>query len=698
MEQKEKERILVVEDEKIIAIDLQRRLEKLGYLVVGLCTTGSEAIDITLEEVPDLILMDIMLAGEVDGIEAAKVIKDRVGIPVIFLTAYADEQTLDRAKEAEPFGYILKPFKERELHTSIDIALYKYRVDKTLKQQERRFSAILHSIGDGIIAGDNQQTIQFMNPVAEALTGWSEEDAIGRPIAEVLSLWDEKTDEPIHLGEVATADPIKSGYLFKESYILRKGGDSVPVEGTVACIRDKDDHVEGQVVAVRDVSEVREMTYKLSYQASHDALTGLLNRYAFSRSLDALIQSARNENREHALIYVDLDQFKLINDTIGHEAGDELLLETTGIIRNVFRSSDICARLGGDEFGILLGDTPLERANMIAQRLHNRLSEKRLQWGMTKFNINSSIGLVMVSAESGDIHSVLAAADDACYVAKDEGGRRIKVYETTDTTFKKRRGEMQWVTRLTQALEENRFELFFQSIVPIQEAGDGEIEKVEILLRMVDEDGGIIAPKDFLPAAERYNLMPLIDRWVVKTAMASMVELNETQHIHRQFSINLSAETIAEENFFEFIQEQFGENGVRPEDFCFEITETIAISNMNTAGRFIKELKRIGCIFALDDFGSGFSSFNYLKNMPVDMLKIDGSFVMDMDVNPVNSAMVEAINNLGHVMKIKTIAEFVKNRKILEELKKLGVDYAQGYEIGKPAPLKNLLKPSVQNR
>jgi len=698
MEQKEKERILVVEDEKIIAIDLQRRLEKLGYLVAGLCTTGSEAIEVALEEVPDLILMDIMLVGEVDGIEAAKVIKDRAGIPVIFLTAYADEQTLNRAKEAEPFGYILKPFKERELHTSIDIALYKYRVDKTLKQQERRFSAILHSIGDGIIAGDNQQTIQFMNPVAEELTGWSEEDAIGRPIAEVLSLWDEKTGEPIHLGDIATADPIKSGYLFKESYILQKGGDSILVEGTVACIRDKDEHVEGQVVAVRDVSEVREMTYKLSYQASHDALTGLFNRYAFSRSLDTLIQNARNDNREHALIYVDLDQFKLINDTIGHGAGDELLLETTGIIRNVFRSSDICARLGGDEFGILLGDTPLERAHMIAQRLHNRLSEKRLQWGMTKFNINSSIGLVMIAAESGDIHSVLAAADDACYIAKDEGGRRIKVYETTDTTFKKRRGEMQWVTRLTQALEENRFELFFQSIVPIQEAGGKEIEKVEILLRMVDENGGIIAPKDFLPAAERYNLMPLIDRWVVRTAMASMVELNETQRINRQFSINLSAETIAEENFFEFIQEQFNEYGVRPEDFCFEITETIAISNMNTAGRFIKELKRIGCIFALDDFGSGFSSFNYLKNMPVDMLKIDGSFVMDMDVNPVNSAMVEVINNLGHVMKIKTIAEFVKNRKILEDLKKLGVDYAQGYEIGRPAPLKGLLKSSVQNR
>jgi diguanylate cyclase (GGDEF)-like protein/PAS domain S-box-containing protein len=698
MEQKEKERILVVEDERIIAIDLQRRLEKLGYLVVGLCTTGSEAIDTALKESPDLILMDIMLERENAGIEAAKVIKDRAGIPVIFLTAYADEQTLDRAKEAEPFGYILKPFKERELHTSIDIALYKHRVDKTLKRQERRFSAILHSIGDGIVASDNRQAIQFMNPVAEELTGWTEEDAIGRPLNEVLSLWEEKTDEPIRLGDITTADPVKSGYLFKESYILQKGGDSIPVEGTVACIRDKDDRVEGQVVAIRDVSEVREMTYKLSYQASHDALTGLYNRYAFSRSLDTLIQSARSEHREHSLIYVDLDQFKLINDTIGHGAGDELLLETTGIIRSVFRSSDICARLGGDEFGILLGDTPLERAHMIAQRLHNRLSEKRLQWGMTKFNINSSIGLVMINAESGDIHSVLAAADDACYIAKDEGGRRIKIYETTDTTFKKRRGEMQWVTRLTGALEENRFELYYQSIVPIQEADGEENEKIEILLRMLDENGEVVPPKDFLPAAERYNLMPLVDRWVVRTAMQKMVELNTVQGIRRQFSINLSADTIAEENFFEFIQEQFAEFGVSPEDFCFEITETIAISNMNTAGRFIKELKRIGCVFALDDFGSGFSSFNYLKNMPVDMLKIDGSFVMDMDVNPVNSAMVEAINNLGHVMKIKTIAEFVKNTQILEELKKLGVDYAQGYEIGRPAPLEGLLTSAVGNQ
>lgn len=691
-----KERILIVEDEKIISLDLQRRLEKFEYNVVGLCTTGTEAVEKTGELLPDIILMDIMLAGDVDGIDAAKLIKDQYQIPVIFLTAYADEKTLERAKMAEPFGYILKPFKEKELYTTIDIALYKHKVDKTLKRQERRFSAILHSIADGIIATDNEKKIQFLNPVAEEITGWKEAEAQSKYIENLITIIDENTNNIIQLPAIDTPASKKAIFYFKDTVVKNRNGETIPVEGTIASIRDSNDHVEGQVIAIRDVTQLREMSNKISYQASHDALTGLYNREAFSQSLKTMISSAKKENRQHALIYLDLDQFKLINDTIGHAAGDELLLETTAIIKNVFRSSDICARLGGDEFGVLLSDTDQETAYIIAQRLHSRLSERRLIWEKTAFNIHSSIGLVTIDSESEDIHSVLAAADDACYIAKDEGGRRIRIYKTSDTMFKKRRGEMQWVTRLTRALEENRFELFYQTIIPISPtAKESHMEKLEILIRMVDEEGNIIPPADFLPAAERYNMMPSVDRWVVNTAMSmynKVAEQNNNNEKRLVFTINLSAESMADEHFLEFIQNQIKTNNVKPFDFCFEITETVTISNMTTASKFIHELKTLGCTFALDDFGSGFSSFNYLKNMPVDYLKIDGSFVKDMDENAVNSAMVEAINNLGHVMGIKTIAEFVRNREILEKLTELGIDYAQGYEISKPQSLKALIR------
>lgn len=688
------EKILIVEDEKIISLDLQRRLEKFGYEVTGLATTGEEAISLAEKRQPDIVLMDIMLAGETDGIDAAKIINRRFQIPVIFLTAYADEKTLERAKEAEPFGYILKPFKEKELYTTIDISLYKHRIDNQLKKQERRLSAILHSIEEGIIATDGSGAIQFMNPVAETITGWSEEEARNHNLRNVFTVYNENDEEEPALLDVHNSTHT-APLFFKNSVIKNKNGAVIPIEGTIARIRDKENTTEGQVIAVRDLTEMREMSDKLSYQASHDALTGLINRTAFSQSLTNLIESAHKENRQHALIYLDLDQFKLINDTCGHGAGDELLLEATSIIKGVFRSSDVCARVGGDEFGILLTDTTQETALNIASRLHLRLSERRLTWGSNSFNIHSSIGLVIITQESKDIHTVLAAADDATFLAKEEGGKRIKVYETSDTIFLKRRGEMQWVSKLTKAMEEDRFELYYQPIVSLKDdQSEMKETKHELLIRMINEENKTIPPADFLPAAERYNLMPSIDKWVIKTAMKmyrKIIDLESESGITRLFAINLSAESIADENFLDYIHGTIEESGILPQNICFEITETATITNMATADRFIHELKELGCTFALDDFGSGFSSFGYLKDMPVDFLKIDGSFVKDMDTNPVNRAMVEAINNLGHIMGIKTIAEFVHNDAIVQKLKEFGVDYAQGFHISRPEPLGTLL-------
>jgi diguanylate cyclase (GGDEF)-like protein/PAS domain S-box-containing protein len=688
------EKILIVEDERIIAIDLQRRLEKFGYTVLGIVATGEQAVLKAQETLPDIILMDIMLSGKVDGIEAATIIKNTLQIPIIFLTAFSDEKTLERAKQAEPFGYILKPFKEKELYTTIDIALYKYGVDKKLKKQEHWLSAILNSIEDGIIATDTQGLIQFMNPKSEAITGYSEEAAKNVPLEKVLVFSEGKDKPPIPFVISDNSGRPTTPFIFKNTAIENINGDLIPVEGSVALIIDRDGKRDGQVIAIRDISEMKRMSETISYQASHDTLTGLANREEFSERLNMLIDSIRKvPGRQHALIYLDLDQFKIINDTCGHAAGDQLLIQTTSIIKTLIRNSDTCGRLGSDEFGILLENSTLEQALFIANRIHKTLKENKLLWESRNYTITSSIGLVMISDQDSSIHSILAAADDACNIAKDEGGNRIKVYDTSENLFAKRRGEMEWISRITKALEEDRFRLYFQPIVPLA-AGKGYKAKCELLIRMVDEGNNIIPPSDFIASAERYNLMGALDRWVIRSSIQAYKWMEETLDSKKKydiFSINLSATSLADDNIFTYIMSQFSEYGVAPASFCFEITETAAIGNITKAMNFIHKLKDAGSTFALDDFGSGFSSFSYLKSMPVDYLKIDGLFVRDMHESTVNSAMVEAINSLGHVMGKKTIAEFVRNKEILNKLKQIGVDYAQGYEIATPEPIEKII-------
>lgn len=684
----EREKLLLVEDERIIAIDLQRRLERFGYSVAGIASKGQEAIDLAGELWPDIILMDIMLSGTMTGIEAAIAIKERYQIPVIFLTAYSDEKTLEQAKAAEPFGYILKPFKDKELYTTIDIALYKYRIDQQLKRQERLSSAILHSIEDGIIATDIHSKIAFMNPVAERITGWTEKDAHQKHIDRILNIKHAQDRTTVKLPALEENNDSSSPYVFKEVILENRKGDLINIEGSIAAIRDRSDNLEGQVFALRDTTAMKRLSETINYQASHDSLTGLINRDRFNSRLEQLIADSEDSGSEHALIYIDLDQFKVINDTCGHAAGDEMLLQTTHIIKSVVRSSDVCARLGGDEFGIILERASRDHALEIAKRLHERLRNTRIIWENNVFSIKSSMGIVVVDAQVGNLGNVLAAADDACYVAKDTGGNKIQVYEDSSNIFQKRRGEMEWISRITRALEENRFVLYYQPIVPLNP--EIKASKCEILVRMVDPEGNIVMPADFIPAAERYNLMPAIDRWIIRNAIRSYPEFLSNGGMKQNisvFTINLSAHSLADENLLSYIQSQIREADVSPESFCFELTETATITNMSTASRFINDMKNFGCTFALDDFGSGFSSFNYLKNLPVDFLKIDGIFVKDMDVDSVNRAMVESINTMGHIMGIKTIAEFVSSQQVKQGLVDLGVDYGQGYEISRPVPL-----------
>jgi diguanylate cyclase (GGDEF)-like protein len=439
------------------------------------------------------------------------------------------------------------------------------------------------------------------------------------------------------------------------------------------------------VLVFHDVTKAHEMAKQMGWAATHDSLTGLYNRGEFERRLQSLIERT-GAGARHALFYIDLDQFKVVNDTCGHAAGDQMLCQIATLIHGHMRESDTLARLGGDEFGVLLEGCGADKARSIAESILDEVRGLRFVWDEKPFMVGASIGLVEISGADLDGAHLLAAADTACYAAKDEGRNRIQVFNAADSETIRRSGEMNWVTRINRAFDENRFRLHWQAIESLQ--GDGSTERHgEILLRMLDNDGLLVLPATFLPAAERYNQMPRVDRWVVRQSLRWLADQAD---MSRCGSINLSGQSLGDEQLLDFIVEQLRETGVAAGRICFEITETAAIANLTRATRFIGALRERGCRFSLDDFGSGLSSFGYLKNLPVDFLKIDGSFVRNIARNPIDQAMVAAINNIGHVMGLATIAEFVESDEIKTLLTAQGVDYGQGYGIAQPEPLEGL--------
>ncbi len=447
--------------------------------------------------------------------------------------------------------------------------------------------------------------------------------------------------------------------------------------------REKDGKAAQITGVVWDVTEAHSLTEQLTHQASHDPLTDLVNRREFERRLEKILENIQEDRNEHALCYMDLDQFKVINDTCGHIAGDELLKQVADLLRVQVRRNDTLARLGGDEFGLLMEDCTLKQARRVTDKLRAAIEEYRFEWEGKSFQVRVSIGLVPIDHSSESMTSVMSAADAACYAAKDAGRNRVHEYHEEDTVMLRRHDEMQWVVRIDRALEESRFELDYQPIVPILDTDD-DGDHFELLVRLLDESGERVAPATFLKTAEQFNLTPKIDRWVIQRAFEWLKSDPDRLQRLSMCAINLSGLSLADEGFAEFVMTQFGDKSIPPEKICFEITETAAIANLRNAINFINELKRLGCVFALDDFGSGLSSFAYLKNLPVDLLKIDGQFVRDMHLDPINLAMVKSINDIGHVMGKKTIAEFVENDDIQSRLRELGVDYAQGFGISKP--------------
>jgi diguanylate cyclase (GGDEF)-like protein len=436
------------------------------------------------------------------------------------------------------------------------------------------------------------------------------------------------------------------------------------------------------------VREARALQRELTYHASHDPLTGLYNRREFDRELQRALDHTRRDGEEHALCYLDLDQFKVVNDTCGHAAGDQLLQKLTAFLRDRLRKADVLARLGGDEFGVLLVHCPMDRAIKVAENLRVAIREFRFAWGDKSFQVGVSVGLVPVTQEQSGVAEILSAADMACYAAKEEGRNRVHVYQLDDENMHRRRDEMSMVSAVRRALAEDRFDLFAQPIVSIP---DKKVMHHELLIRMRDQDGGYLSPGAFLPAAERYQLMSDIDRCVIRKAI-KLLQDSQKAGSELHVSINLSGQSIGEEGFLSYVTERLDLLGACATQVCFEVTETVAVNNLSLAVSFIETIKRYGCKFSLDDFGAGVSSFGYLKNLPVDFVKIDGVFIRAIDNSEVDEAMVKAISQVARVMGMQTIAEFVENREGFDRLEKIGIDYAQGYWIEKPRPIADVFQ------
>ncbi len=545
----------------------------------------------------------------------------------------------------------------------------------------------LESIGEGVITTDSAGTIDYMNEAAEQLLDCKRSVAIGRTLVDVIALVDEVDGEPLGDPVARCLAERKRINIGRRALLISKPSKrEFSAELTASPIRGPDREVAGCVVIFHDVTELRGLAREMSYQASHDPLTGLVNRAEFERRLDQALISPRGDHSAHVVCYLDLDRFKAVNDSCGHMVGDNLLREIAQLLKAQVRESDTVARLGGDEFAMLLVGCPLDKARQIAEDVCESVSTYKFTWQDRVFELGVSIGLVEMDSESGTAETALTAADSACYVAKQQGRGRIHVYSARDEIMARERGEIQWLQRVQTALKENQFELYAQPIIAI----GGDITRgpaTELFIRMRDETGKIIGPSQFVSAAERYQLMSHLDRWVVRAALTSLA--GDTPHLPkgRSCSINLSGQTLGDEDFLEYVVELLDHTGVDPGKICFEVSETAVMNNLDHARRFINVLHGIGCRFALDDFGSGIGSFSQLRLLAIDYLKVDGSFTRDVSESSVSRELLAATIKLSKSLDFLVVAEQVEDQESFDVLRELGVDFIQGNIVERPLPL-----------
>lgn len=561
------------------------------------------------------------------------------------------------------------------------------RADAALRAEKERAQATLHSLGEAVLRTGADNCVEYLNPVAEQLTGWSLREARGRPLDSVMRIVHDVTRDPI---VDLTKAVLMGGHAVGQAddmLLIARQGNEHAVNLTATALPDG----AGAVLVFRDVTEVRALSREIAHQATHDPMTGLANRREFDRRLQQVLDESLIDLSEHALCYLDLDLFKAVNDACGHLAGDELLKQLAGVLRTRIRKEDVLARVGGDEFAVLLHGCGLEKAIEIGENIRQALKDYRFAWEDKHIDVGASIGVVPVNANSGNLNDVLRSADLACRIAKEEGRNRLHVLKPNDLVIAKRQREISWGQSLRRAIDQGEFVLFGQWIQPLGSKRE-LLPMCEVLLRM--QDGSeLVPPAAFLPAAERYNLMPAIDRWVVRAVFQELAKLSRPHPI--VFNINLSGQTLCDPEFLAFVEHELDTCGLTPSCIGFEITESAAVTHINRAVQLISTLRARGCRFSLDDFGSGVSSFTYLKHMPVDFLKIDGSFVQNSPADKADLAMVTSINQVAHTLGIKTVAEYVESKAIRDAMARVGVDYGQGFAIAHPQPLVQILTDAV---
>ncbi len=694
-------RILVVDDAPLTRGLLEQALLKYGYSV-DTAQNGQQAIDSFHEDHPDLILMDANMPV-LDGVTACariKALPEAKYLPILIVTALMEREWVDRAYAAGATDYITKPVNLDVLRNRIHYILQAKRAEEALFDEKEKAQITLASICDGVITTDAKGLVEFLNPVATNLTGWTTQAAQGLPLNSVFCIIDEKTQQPIDLPMQCCLEEGKRIKIENPILLHRDRINRFAIEDSAAPIRDRHGNIIGAVLVFNDVTEKRKMTQALAYRATHDALTGLYNRDEFNLQLERMLQAPRDKNTEHALLYMDLDRFKIVNDTCGHEAGDQLLKDIALLLQkqinahSCFKQTTL-ARLGGDEFALLLKNCSQQKAFALAHNLREAIEKFIFFWKTSPdekgvFTIGISIGLVPISTQLNNSKSLIAMADAACYTAKNKGRNTVHIYQENDSEASHK--NIQWVRLLNENLEKKQgFYLFYQSIISLKEENElsltGSPKRCEILLRMkVDSQKNFVLPGAFLSAATRYHLMPTLDKWVIQ----SLLEWLKT---HPPFlaqltfcSINLSGYSFRYQAFLETMIDDIDSSNIPANKLCFEIPETTLLSNFTDISYFMNALKKRGCRFAVDNFGSGIASFSYLKTIPIDFLKIDGRLINNITHDSVDYAMVKSINEIAHMMQIQTIAEHVENGITFEALKKIGLDYAQGYWIEEPQP------------
>lgn len=710
--------ILLVEDDVADQMSFKRFI-KYQQLPYGyqIASSVAEAVDML-----GFIKFDLVLADHSLGDGTAFDLFEHIPVttPIVFVTGHGDEDIAVRAMKMGASDYLTKDLNGdylKLLPTTInniiksktvekELEVYKQlleemvevrtaqlqqeinerlRAERRLLEEKERAQVTLKSIGDAVITTDVHGVIEFVNPVAEHLTGWRYEEARGQPIERVFKIVYEKSRKqaanPVY--ECIKNDKIVA--INEEMMLLNRLGEEYCILDSAAPIHNASAELQGVVLVFSDVTQTRKLSRELAHQALHDPLTGLVNRHVFEQRLNRVLESFQHSGGTHVFCYLDLDQFKVINDACGHAAGDDLLKQVTCLLRSRVRVRDTIGRLGGDEFGILMEHCSMERAEDFANSLREQIADFRFNWFDKTFRIGVSIGLIEISAEFSSLNDLLMMADATCHAAKDAGRNRVHIYHDTDESIKLRSGEIQWVEKLNKALDERQFKLYKQPLKNILSNDGGE--HYEILVRIESEGGKIVPPGAFIPAAERYGLMPKIDQYIIDNTLAFFAD--NRSHLERLgvCSLNLSGHTLSSEWLLDFIVQTIDYYRLPADKFCFEITETAAVSNLNMVSGFMRKLQKQGYLFALDDFGSGLSSFAYLKNLPVDFLKIDGMFVKDICTDAVDFAMVKSINEIGHLMHKKTVAEYVESEAIYHKLVEIGVDFAQGYWIKHPYPL-----------